>query len=300
MALLHDIQAALLDDKVGVGAILLKLRFLASKLGVSNLEDWVKNEAEGYSREQDVPEYRKTTLTFTGTFSNGYQTLNNVSVPPYLIRKLASDRWVDFEMRESLAVIDNLIAREGENLGIDASDLKLLIQNKIYPGLPCIELHSRIDASAFAHIQHSVRTKILDLTLELEKSVPAAASITVGQPVEVMDASEKAQVAQIVQNIFHGDVTNINNSGDAAQISLKVVKGDSASLVKALTEKGIPKLEAAELATIIEGEKPTDSKAPLGEGAKTWLSKAASGTWGIGKAVLTDVAIAATKQYWGL
>jgi len=300
MALLHDIQAALLDEKVGVGAILLKLRFLASKLGVNNLEDWVKNEAEGYPRDAAAPDYRKTTLSYTGTFSNGYQTLSKVSVAPYLIRKEAGDHWVDFTIRDSIAVIDTMLAREDRNFGIDVSDLKLIIQDKIYEGVPCIELHGRIDASAFTRIQNAVRTKMLDLTLELEKSVPAAAHIIVGQPVEAMGASEKAQVAQIVQNIFHGDVTNINNSGDGAQISLKIAKGDSAGLIKALTERGIPKLEAAELATIIEGEKPTDSTTPLGKKAKTWLSKAASGAWGIGKDVLTDVAVAAAKQYWGL
>ncbi|MEJ8562487.1 hypothetical protein QTO30_15500 [Yoonia sp. GPGPB17] len=59
MALLHEIQAALLDDKVGVGSILLKLRFLAAKLDADILEDWVMFESEGYPDDAVIPAYRR-------------------------------------------------------------------------------------------------------------------------------------------------------------------------------------------------------------------------------------------------
>ena len=146
--------------------------------------------------------------------------------------------------------------------------------------------------------------KVLDLTLELEKSVPAAADIIVGQAVQGIGLPEKAQVEQITQNVFYGDVTNINNSGDAAQISLSVSKGDGASLISALAGKGIPEDKAKELANIIEAEKPESPKEPLGKSATAWLKKAAakgaSEAWGIGKAALMEVAKSAAKQYWGL
>ena len=74
---------------------------------------------------------------------------------------------------------------------------------------------------------------------------------------------EKAQVEQITQNIFYGDVTNINNSGDAAQITLSVAKGDGASFISALIGKGIPEDNAKELAKIIEAEKPESPKSLL-------------------------------------
>jgi hypothetical protein len=69
MALLHDIQSALLDEKVGVGSTLLKLRFLASKLGSDILEEWVKHEADGYPKDAEVPDYRITGVVYTGPLS---------------------------------------------------------------------------------------------------------------------------------------------------------------------------------------------------------------------------------------
>jgi len=48
MSLLQEIQADLLDPKASIGPILLKLRFLAHRLGSDILEEWVKFETEGY------------------------------------------------------------------------------------------------------------------------------------------------------------------------------------------------------------------------------------------------------------
>jgi AbiTii len=304
MGLLHEIQAALLDDKVGVGTTLLKLRFLASKLGNNDLEEWVSHEAEGYPKDVPVPDYRKTSLVYSGTFSNGYQTLNKISVPTAIIRKYGGDSWVDFEIRDSLSIIDGMVSRAPEGLTIDTANLKLLIQEKVYDGLPCLELFAKLDIGAFARIQHSVRAKVLDLTLELEKRIPAAATIAIGKPVEGIGPTEAASVGNLTQQIFYGDVTNINSSGLAAQITISAIKGDAESLTRFLIEKGIPELDAKELSDIVASEVPEGADSPVGKRAQSWiadkLSKGASEVWGIGKAVATEVVKEAIKQYYGL
>lgn len=48
MSLLHDIQAAVLQDDADLGPILLKLRLLAARLGSQPLAECVKHESEGY------------------------------------------------------------------------------------------------------------------------------------------------------------------------------------------------------------------------------------------------------------
>jgi hypothetical protein len=54
MPLLNDIQQDILEDKP-LAPILLKLRFLASRLGSDALEDWVRFEIDGYGEETEVP-----------------------------------------------------------------------------------------------------------------------------------------------------------------------------------------------------------------------------------------------------
>ena len=71
MTLLQEIQAALLDPKSSIGPILLKLRYIADRLGSDILEEWVKYETEGYPEGVEVPDYRQAHVTYRGTFVRG-------------------------------------------------------------------------------------------------------------------------------------------------------------------------------------------------------------------------------------
>ena len=52
MSLLREIQASVMQDAdIDVGRVLLKLRFLASRLGSDLLEEWIEHELDGYPRE---------------------------------------------------------------------------------------------------------------------------------------------------------------------------------------------------------------------------------------------------------
>lgn len=220
MALIHDIQTALLDENASVGPMLLKLRFLAAKLDTDILEEWVQHEAEGYPDGVDVPEYRQANITYTGSFADMAKQLNNVSIPSGLVASIAGDHWVSYQIRDGLPLIESQIAaaKDGSHFGIDSSNLKVLLQDKIYQGMAIIDINSKIDTGAFARVQHAVRAKTLDFTLKLEKHVPSVAEIEVGTALVKMSPDEQKNVENLTQNIFYdvqGDVTNIHSSGDA-------------------------------------------------------------------------------------
>ena len=93
-----------------IGPILLKLRFLASRLGSDTLEDWVKHELEGYPEGVEVPDYRKIGASYTATFSGPFGSgIRNAPIPPYLIEKYAGKQWTSIEMRQSVAAVDQLL-----------------------------------------------------------------------------------------------------------------------------------------------------------------------------------------------
>ena len=224
MPLIHDIQAALLDENASVGAMLLKLRFLAAKLDTDILEEWVRHESEGYPNNVDVPDYRAAQITYTGTFANIVQQLNSVSIPSALVAKHAGDHWIKFQIRDALPLIDHQLKMmaPGGHFGVDCSNLKMLLQDKIYEGMAVIEVNSQIDTGAFARIQHAVRSKTLDFTLHLERQVPAVAEIEVGANKIEITSDDQKNVEHLTQHIFYGDVTNIHSSGDAnSRINLK-------------------------------------------------------------------------------
>lgn len=303
MGLLHDIQAELLDGKAPIGPILLKLRYLAAQLGSGVLEEWVKYETEGYPEDVEVPEYRQAALTYRGTFTDGFRTISNVSVPEFIIEKEAGPSWLKFSIRDSVSVIDSLVAtersdREGK-FGVPAGNLIPFLHKKVYPGMGAIELSSTFAGAPFEQIHNMVRAKILDLTLELEKRVPVAALIALGKTSEQRPETG-AQATTIAQTIIYGNQTNVSNTAPGGTIHTNVVAGDQISLVQYLIEKGVPADDAQELAQIAAEEGPESPGQPLGARAKKWLGKAAGTVWDVSKEAGTQLLAEGLKSYYGL
>jgi hypothetical protein len=305
LSLLHQIQESVVQEGSDLGSVLLKLRLLAARLGSNVLEEWVKHESEGYPKEVEVPAYRIVGVSYKGMFSGPYGSgIKNAQIPPYLIEKFAGKSWTNYEIRESIAAVDELVksSTEGGSLGIDASNLILLLQGKVYEGYACNDISGTISRTSLSEIQQSVRSRILELTLELEKSIPAAAHITFGAAKNEDTNSEKVQ--QISQQIIYGNVTTAVAGGHGAQVSVVVNERDKDSLIQYLTASGLPKDDATSLAEVLETEEPESSEEPFGAKAKDWIAsnikKAANGTWKIGVSVATTVITAAAKKYYGL
>lgn len=304
LALLHDIQRSLLDPSSSIGPILLKLRYLANKLGTDLLEDWVKHETEGYPRDAEVPEYRRAMVHYTGTFTDGHYQVKNVAIPPATIHLVGGEERLQHSIRESIAVIDKLVATEDSaadrRIGLSAADLAPRLLDKVYEGMGCVTLTASFAGTPFSHIQNTVRAKILDLTLELEKQVPIASMIEVGTAAGEVDAASSGAAAHITQVVIYGNQTNISNTATSGgSIHVGVVAGDQTSLVQYLVERGVPENDAQELADLAARDQPAGDS-PIGEKAKGWLEKAAGGVWGVTKEVGTQILTGALKSYYGL
>lgn len=305
MPLLHEIQESVVQEGADLGSILLKLRFLASRSGSDVLEEWVKHESEGYPNDVEVPPYRIVGVSYKGTFSGPFGSgIQNAPIPIHLIKKFAGESWVSFEVRESIAGVDELVGGSAESgsLGIDASNLILLLQGKVYANYACNSVSETISRTSLTEIQQAVRGRILELTLELEKSIPAAADVAFGASKGRDTNPEKVQ--QISQQIIYGNVTTAVAEDHGSNISVNVNERDSDSFVKHLVESGIGEEDANSLAAILETEEPEGEQEPFGNKARNWiasnLKKAADGTWKTGLSVATAVITEAAKKYYGL
>ncbi|SUI69419.1 AbiTii domain-containing protein [Shewanella morhuae] len=305
MSLLREIQASLISDQPNLGGILLKLRLLAARLGSDILGDWVKHEMSGYPAEVELPEYRVVGVSFKGTFSGPFNSgIKNAPIPSALVSKHAGEHWTNHRVREGIAAIDDLVkgAQESGSLGLDCSNLILLLQGKIYEDYACNDITGTISRSSLVQIQNEVKSRALELTIELEKSIPAAAEIIL-EP-EKGGSIDGQEVSKIINQTIYGNYTEISNSGDGAQIGVQAIQGNSDALEKMLEKAGISGESARELTEIVQSEEPTSPKEPLGAKAKQWLlnnlKKAEDGTWKVGISVATDVIKKAVMGYYGL
>lgn len=296
----------MVQERADLGSILLKLRLLAARLGSDTLEEWVKHESEGYPRDSDVPSYRVVGVTYRGTFSGPFGSgIKNAQIPPYLIEKHAGESWTKYEVRESIAAVDEMVKKNASDrgtFGIDASNLILLLQGKVYEGYACNDVSGSISPTSFYEIQQAVRNRILELTIELERSVPGAVHVAFGTA--KAEKKDVDQVQQISQQIIYGNVSTAVAGGAGSQIAVAVNEKDGASFINHLVKSGIPENDAAELAEIIATEEPSSVEEPFGEKARKWLGnnlkKAAEGTWSVGVSVATKVLTEAALKYYGL
>ena len=191
----------------------------------------------------------------------------------------------------------------GDTLTLDASNLILRLQGKVYKDYACRSVTGILSKAALAELQYAVRSKILELTIELEKQIPLAANVEVGMKQEVSPAETRA-VTQLTQQVFHGNYTSITSTGSNANIEIGILEGDKRSLIDALSNAGIAQEDATELAHILSEESPENSDEPWGPKAKEWLGnnlkKAANGGWKIGVSVATKVLTEAALKYYGL
>lgn len=305
MSLLYEIQESIVESDTDIGPVLLKLRLLAARLGSVSLEEWVKYESEGYSGNIDVPPYRIIGVSYRGTFSGPFGSgIKNTPIPSYLIAKFAGEKWTKYQVRESIAAIDELLnasSDKGGSLEIDASNLILLLQGKIYPDYACNEIRGTVSRAAFAEIRHSVKNRILELTIQIERTFPEATEITFGSP-KTNEKMNPEEINKISAQVIYGNVTNIT-AGNGAQFIISVGKGDNDALIRYLVESGIAEEDAKELSEILATEEPTGKDEPFGSRAKGWLlknlKKAADGTWKVGISVAIKVLTEAALKYYG-
>ncbi len=304
MGLLSDIQKSLMDG-ADIGPILLKLRFLASRLGSDILEEWVRHEAEGYPGSAELPSYRKIAISYIGDFSGPFGSgIRNAPIPPYLIGKFAGKNWTSYHMRQSISGIEALVSGDHDgHLAINAADLIIILQGKVYEDYACNSVRGNISTASLVEIQSAVRNRVLELTIAIERSVPGASEIDPGSGSK-SSQSDADKVTNITNQVIHGNYTAISNSGSGSTFSLNISQGSVAELEKALADGGISPSDAADIAKIVAEEKPDIDGQPFGKKAREWLSgnvgKALNGTWKVGMDVATQVLTNAAKKYYGL
>src|ERR1051325_1889358 len=232
----------------------MKLRFLAARLGSAPLEEWVKYEAEGYPNSAELPDYRRIGVSYTGTFSGPFGSgIRNDPIPPYLVDKYAGKHWTQYEVRQSVAGVDELVGMDkgdGGSLQINAANLILLLQGKVYEDYACNSVKGTISKASLVELQNAVRNRVLELTLQIEKSIPAAAEIAFGPPTSSPGPVERETVTQITNQTVYGNLTTVSNTGNMANIQVNISQGDYNALVKSLEGAGISSVDASDFAKL--------------------------------------------------
>ncbi|OYN78903.1 hypothetical protein CG716_13625 [Mycolicibacterium sphagni] len=225
------------------------------------------NELSGYPSDAAIPDYRgpfpcQVLSDWSGPFQSGAQ---NVPLPSVSVPKGMREAGA-FEVRfhESVSQLEQF-ASAGDTVvyswGADAvAILNTLMNNGTIPqimeGYGLLVARKHVPAPLIVEVLDNVRTRVLNLALELEKVTPDA-----GEPGTV--PADQSTVNNIVNIIYgHGNTLAVD-SPSAVQVG-GVRVNDLDSLLNSVAGLGLAPEDVSELQQAVEGDE-ADDETPAGE-----------------------------------
>jgi hypothetical protein len=306
MTLLDDLIDGASSD-APVAGLLRKVKVLASRMELGQLDDWVEHELNGYPSDAPLPNYRgpfpaEVRGNFGGPFGTSIENglLPTVGFPP---------EWRDGALfnvvfPQSIAELEELSAAEGplrEEWPANAVALtnSLAHQGKVtlYEGMGLQVAWKPISPGQIKGIVDRVRTRILDLALALEKTAPDA-----GQADSKPISATQAQT--IVTHIYGGSSNIAIASSDVRQrLAVGPTAGDLGSLLEYMRSLGVNEVLVGELQTAITRDERDGQSGELGPNASGWIGRlvAAGGSFAMNMSAgaAGELAAAAILAYLG-
>ena len=221
----HSLQKAILEGKKSLTQMLRETKLIAAKLSLSDVEQWVDFELNGYPDDAKPPDYRLFSAHQVQIrnpirgweFAGHCQVRVRAHEPIAEIENLSTAEFLQIPLRKNYAVRDSL----GGVLGSDWP------QRIVMP------------ASEYKHILEAVKNALLQWSIQLEKN---------GIKGEDMhfDEKEKQSVANQVFNIgtVHGIVGNATNS----QVNIRIAGSYNELNVQVGAIRAVEAALAAEIA----------------------------------------------------
>jgi hypothetical protein len=301
--LLDEIIALATDDKQPITTLLRKCIVLAHQLKNDRLRIWANEELNGYNSIDNIPEYRIISAAATGLFLGHGWAQSHRGIPSGALekehRKFADVVYVGQPV-STLEDTHNSGAGTSLSFPWDA-DLVVHYQDKLLS--PPWQLHSAhqvVAKSVIAGILDTVRTRVLNMALEIQSDVGEK-----DEDLNEITPEESKEVDQtIVNNIFGGNVylsagQSTMTATTVQQQQQNIVAGDWEHLAKVLQSAGISEAELAELTTAAKADGKT-----MGAKVRGWIGKTApevlSGGVKVGVAVGKSLLLEYLKQYYGI
>jgi hypothetical protein len=304
MQLLSDIINELISENVSLNTILLKTKVLASRLNNKELIEWISGELNGYNENMQLPDYRIVDVGVSGDVVNGRYSLTNQQIaltrlPDILVHELTHAKVTSSVSQiEQMVSVDNPHQRLESPLSVEiTSYLADNIQGMGNPYFNIIRAWKDIGIDKFIYILSSVRSKLLDAMLALEKEIGTETRI---------EKIDNRKIATMMNNIINnsGD-GNILNTGNEVQIkaTITINKGNKEQLRDKLLTHSVPEADVAELIEVVDEELP-DRNGSYGLKVTKWvgrmMAKAADGSWQIGIEAAGSLIAEALKAYYGI
>lgn len=303
MSLLRDIQNAAVSKDTDVATLLRKCKILAVRLGNDEFKNWVDSELNGYESIDNLPEYRILHTISHGHFSGPYgSSLKDAPIPPSCLPEEFRDNITTSYLKLPISGYVSLVNNKEGKDAIEQwpADIIAHFGRKIYNDMNCLSAWKIIPLNALDALIDTIKTRILNFVLEIEREAPKAGEASPNQP-----PLPQERVNHVFYTYISGDVQNLatGSTNFSQSKNNKVIVNDVESLKKYLLSKGLDKKDIEEMQQAIEQDRQDNAKG-FGERVQAWMAKmvgkAASGVWNVTVSVAGSLIGKALSDYFGL
>lgn len=218
----QDITAIVNDLAQAEGALskpLFETKVLAARMKNEELLKWVNQEIEGYMEDAMLPNFRIISGMLKGSYINGRMKATNTALPVPNGADDLTNFLTTLPLRQSVSALEYLVRSSEKHGCISYSlsgNLTQALQN-IYSGqnpyLSLYSVHVEASISAVHDVLSMIRSKVLNLMLELEAKYGSTASI------DDLKTSGSMINNYIQNNIYNSGTNNVINTGNDSKIS---------------------------------------------------------------------------------
>lgn len=174
MTLFQQLQNDILDDEQLLSSVLRRAKVFAAKLPSINLRVWVESELNGYPDKSQIPVYRRRSAVNYGSFI--HQITQEVSESAIPLERIPSGarKYVDeLALGNSVRSLEEILESGPGPYRLPwPAPLLERLADTLYADYRCRQAWKVIHRSLIESILDSIRTKLLNLLLALEKTDP--------------------------------------------------------------------------------------------------------------------------------
>jgi hypothetical protein len=288
MRLLDEIVNLAVEENTSLPVLLRKCLVLAHRLKNARLKAWADKELDGYAKDDVLPEYRQTYAISKGFFVGPAGAwVNDQPIATAALKQEHQAIVEHAEFRSPIAAYQ-LGQRDESSKGEWRipwpPNLVAMYQGKFFRGYALNRAWIEVPNSFIAALLDTVRNRILKLALELQDELGPVGDDPAALPAEQVERA-------VINNIFGGNNVIAGRVEDVTQAgSIVVIKGDKATLTKAVKRLGADATDVQTLESAIAEDATAPPSPGLGERTRNWITEAAVRLASKGGDVALDVA----------
>lgn len=263
--MIKQLIADLSYDKISLTQGLSRAKLIGYELNNSDFKNWIVNESNGYSVDDQLPDYR---IISCDTFAvvETYGGKRTVPINLHELDDSMGGKIYDMNVRHSIVNLEKAIQDAGkEQFGYDDFPQNIVdAVRKLSNNNYIISVRRRVQFSQYFHIVNLTKQKLIDMLLDLNASFPNLEDNFQNNEENISRANT------IVNNHIYGANPNTNiATGNQNTQSINIESEKKINeLIEELKRIGIPKEEIATVSNIVKTE---SDKTNRGKKLLAWL-----------------------------